>query len=167
MLRRRRSGRALVLEGRLLDRRFRHHWKNYLFQYGLATFALLLILLALDVVFQAAIVVAIGSSAFIVFVIPHSNASLPRRVVGGHSVAVLVSAVVSAVYLAPIGVDLGAGSHLAVNIMAVISVGFSIFLMVLTNTEHPRRRERPWAWWLWVGACQRLFSLCWGQFASP
>ena len=141
MLRRRRSGRALILEGKLLDRRFRHHWKSYLLQCGLATFALLLILLALDVVLQAAIVVAIASSAFIVFAVPHSNASSPRRIVGGHLVAVLVSAVVSLVHLTPVGANLGAdlslGYYLVVDMMAVVSVGLSIFVMVVTNTEHP------------------------------
>ena len=47
-----RSVRSLVLEGRLIRRRFRRHWKNYLLQCGLSTLALLMVLLVVDVVLQ-------------------------------------------------------------------------------------------------------------------
>ena len=93
--------RFLLLEGRLIDRKFRRHWKNYIFQCALSTLALLLILLVVDVVLRAAIVVAIASSAFIVFVRPHGEAAAPQRVVGGHVVAVIVGAAFSALYLIP------------------------------------------------------------------
>ena len=46
------SLRGLLLEGRLIDRRFRRRWKNYLFQCGLSTLALLIIFLVVDVVLQ-------------------------------------------------------------------------------------------------------------------
>ncbi len=97
-----RSVRSLVLEGRLIRRRFRHHWKNYLLQCGLSTLALLMVLLVVDVVLQAAIVVAIASSAFIVFIMPHSKASIPRRVIGGHLVAIVVAAALATLYQLPV-----------------------------------------------------------------
>lgn len=130
------SVRFLLLEGRLIDRKFRRHWKNYLFQCALSTLALLLILLVVDVVLRAAIVVAIASSAFIVFVRPHGEASAPQRVIGGHVVAVFVGAAFSALYLIPGFGELAEGLHLARDLMAVLSVGLSTLLMVLTNTEH-------------------------------
>ena len=134
---RRRSVRSIALQGRLIDRRFRRHWRNYLFQCVLATLTLLVILLVVDVVLRAAIVVAIASTAFIIFVAPHSQASSPRRVIGGHVVAVLVGAVVSLLYLVPGWGEMAMTSNLARDLMAVVSVGLSILLMVLTNTEHP------------------------------
>ena len=134
---RRRSVRSVVLQGRLIDRRFRRHWKNYLFQCVLATLTLLVILLVVDVVLRAAIVVAIASTAFIIFVAPHSQASSPRRVIGGHVVAVLVGAVVSLLYLVPGWGEMAMTSNLGRDLVAVVAVGFSILLMVLTNTEHP------------------------------
>ena len=106
------SLRGLLLEGRLIDRRFRRRWKNYLFQCGLSTLALLLILLVVDVVLQAAIVVAIASSAFIVFVIPHSTASSPQRVIGGHVVAVIVGTAFSALHLTPVLGELAVSHNL-------------------------------------------------------
>ena len=127
----------LALEGRLTGRRFRQHWRNYLLQCGLSTLALLLVLLVMDVVLQAAIVVAIAASAFIVFIMPHSKASRPRRVIGGHVVAIIVATALDTVYLAPVLGELAHGSHLAGDVLAVASVGLSILLMVLTRTEHP------------------------------
>jgi CBS-domain-containing membrane protein len=121
----------------LIDRRFRRRWKNYLYQCGLSTLALLIIFLVVDVVLRAAIVVAIASTAFIVFVIPHSAASSPQRVIGGQVVAVIVGTTFSALYLLPVLGELAEGSHIARDIFATISVGLSILLMVVTNTEHP------------------------------
>ncbi|MCY4365607.1 MAG: HPP family protein [Chloroflexi bacterium] len=135
--RKRRPVRSIVLEGRLIDRRFRRHWKSYLFQCALCMLALLAILLVVDVVLRAAIVVAIASTAFIVFVLPHSQAANPRRIVGGHLVAVLVGSVLSLLYLLPGGGDVETASRIVRDLIAVVTVGISILIMVLTDTEHP------------------------------
>lgn len=89
---------------RLLGRNFRARLPQYLFQCGLATGALIIILLVEDAVFRAAIVVAIASTGFIVFVVPDSVASTPRKVIGGHLVAVVVGSGLSAILKIP-GVD--------------------------------------------------------------
>ena len=96
-----------------------------------------MVLLVMDVVLQAAIIVAIASSSFIVFIMPHSKASSPRQVIGGHVVAIIVATAVAAVYLIPVLGELAHGSHLAGDLLAVASVGLSILFMVLTRTEHP------------------------------
>ena len=136
-LRRRRSVRAILLEGRLIDRRFRRHWKNYLFQCALCMIALLIVLLVVDVVLRAAIVVAIASTAFIVFVLPHSQASTPRRVIGGHFIAIVSATLFALIYFLPAWGDLAVGSPITRDTLAVLTVGLSILLMVVTNTEHP------------------------------
>lgn len=130
------SIRFILLEGRLIDRKFRRHWRNYIFQCALSTLALLLILLVVDVVLNAAIVVAIASSAFIVFVRPHGEASAPQRVLGGHIVAVIVGAAFSLLYLLPGYGEWALDNNFARDSMAVLSVGLSTLIMVLTNTEH-------------------------------
>ncbi len=131
-----RPARRLALEGRLVGRKFRRSWRNYLLQCGLCTLALLMVLLVMDAVLHAAIVVAIASTAFVVFAMPHSRASTPRRVIGGHVVALIVGTAFAAL---PLTSALGemVEAHAAVDIVAVASVGLSIFLMVLTSTEHP------------------------------
>ncbi len=122
---------------RLIDRKFRQNWRSYLFQSALTMVALLIILLVIDVVLQAAIVVAIASTAFIVFVAPHSNAAGPRRVVGGHIVAVIVGTAISLAFLLLGLGELVSSSNATRDIVAVVSVGLSMLFMAVTNTEHP------------------------------
>lgn len=122
---------------RLIDRKFRQNWRSYLFQSALTMVALLIILLVIDVVLQAAIVVAIASTAFIVFVAPHSNAAGPRRVVGGHIVAMAVGTFFSLAYLVPELGELVSTSNSVRDLVAVLAVGLSMLVMAITNTEHP------------------------------
>ncbi len=133
---RRLTVRGIVLEGRLIDRKIRRKWRNYLFQCGIATLALMAILTVVDVVLQAAIVVAIASTAFIIFVMPHSSASNPRRVVGGHVVGVIVGGV-SMLFLTLQTGDPSTQSLIFLDGIAAAAVGVSIFIMVVTDTEHP------------------------------
>ena len=52
-------------------------------------------------------------------------------------VAVIVSTVLTGLHLIPVFGEQASGSHFAGDVIAVLSVGLSIFLMVLTRTEHP------------------------------
>ena len=133
----RRPALGLTQRRQLIDRKFRQNWRSYLFQSALTMLALLVILLVIDVVLQAAIVVAIASTAFIVFVAPHSNAASPRRVVGGHLVSVVVGTFFSMTFLAPELGDLVSTSQSIRDLFAVLSVGLSMLFMAVTNTEHP------------------------------
>ena len=117
---------------RFLDARVRTHLRSYLLQCVLATLFLVATLLLMDVVLRTAIVVAVASSVFIVFVMPHSVAATPRRVIGGHVVAVVTGGLFSAVAGAPMD-----SSRAALDVMAALAVGLSILVMVATDTEHP------------------------------
>ena len=80
---------------------------------------------------------AIASTTFIIFVIPHRIAASPRKVVVGHLTAVIVGSIISGI-LSAFGVDTFAGdSRFTFYVAAAVSVGFSIFLMVITDIEHP------------------------------
>ena len=76
-LRKQRMARQLALEVRLFNRKLGRRWKTYRIQYAMAALALLLVLLVIDLVLQAAIVVAIASTVFIVFVIPTGGCRHP------------------------------------------------------------------------------------------
>ncbi len=122
---------------RLLDRNFRQRLPKYLFQCGLATLALIIILLIQDAVLRAAIVVAIASTVFIVFIIPDSVAATPRKVIGGHVVAVIIGSILFAILSIPAIDAVIKGSSYIIDLIAALSVGLSILLMVMTDTEHP------------------------------
>ena len=120
----------------LFDVKMRRRLPSYLFQCCLATVSLIIILWLQDVVLRAAIVAAVASSAFVVFVFPDSIAATPRKVIGGHFIGVVMGAVFSAILMIPV-LDKAATDHRMVfDLLAALSVGASIFMMVLTNTEH-------------------------------
>ena len=81
----------------LFEPRLKRHALNYAFQPVLATLTLLTILLVGDVVLNAAIVDAMASTVFTIFVVPDSIASTPRRVVGGHTAGAVAGSAVAAV----------------------------------------------------------------------
>ncbi|MCH7786590.1 MAG: HPP family protein, partial [Chloroflexi bacterium] len=94
-------------------------------------------LLVEDAVFRAAIVVAVASTAFTIFVVPNSVAASPRRVIGGHVVAVIVGTTLAFVLQIPALESASEEFRYIRDIAAALSVGMSIFVMVVTNTEHP------------------------------
>ncbi len=126
---------------RILDRRFHKHVARYLAQCALATLAVAVILLILSEIQQAVIAASLGASSFIAFTMPHTNASRPRYLVGGY-----VCGMASGVAMQALGQYVvraaGAGPwaecpvHGAV-LFGAAAVGLAIFLMVITNTEHP------------------------------
>ena len=110
--------------------------RPYVVQATLASLALLAILLIEKGVSDGIIVVTIASSTATVFVVPHSIASSPRRVVGGHVFSVLVGLVLWG------GLDLltgdaGSASNLQIDVFGAAAVGLSVLVMATTNTEHP------------------------------
>ncbi len=122
---------------RIWDQHLGSRWKNFLLQCGLATVALVLILLVEDAVLRAAIVVAIASTVFTIFVFPNSVVSTPRKVIGGHAIAVVFGSVLSGVLMLP-GIDaVSTDVRVVRDVIAALAVGLSILLMVMTDTEHP------------------------------
>lgn len=125
------------LHTNLWDRNIRGKGLNYLFQCGLATLSLIVIFVVEDALLNAAIVVAVASTAFIIFVIPNSIAATPRKVIGGHLVAVIVGTAFSLVLQMPILETFTAEPRILFDVLAAICVGVSILVMVVTNSEHP------------------------------
>lgn len=106
-----------------------------------------------DAVFRAAIVVAVASTAFTIFVFPNSIASTPRRVIGGHVVAVISGSAMAAILLVASIDNTSVDTRFVVDIAAALSVGLGALMMVITNTEHPPAAGTafalviyPWSW---------------------
>jgi hypothetical protein len=92
------------------------------------------VLLTEDIISSGVIVAAIASSVAIVFFVPHSVASAPSRIVGGHLAAVIAAYIVVA-----IGLTLPASVSDAtwfVDLSGAFALGLVILLMSITNTEH-------------------------------
>ena len=121
----------------IFDRSFKRAPKSYILQSLLAVLALAVILYFVEFLTHAAIIAALGASTFIVFAMPHSIIAQPRRLIGGHVVGVLTGTLCYGAFLiGPLGRLITHWEFTTLFVYA-LAVGLSIFLMTITNTEHP------------------------------
>jgi len=106
---------------------FKLHWKNYVFQSLFATFAVFLVFWALTLR-NAVVVASLGSTAFVIFAMPNQITAKVRNVIGGYTVSLLSGFLCS---LIPVS------AFFPQALVYASAVGLSIFLMVVTDTEHP------------------------------
>ena len=108
------------------------HWKNYVFQSLLATVSIFCVLIFLEQD-EEVIIASLGATAFVVFALPDKITAQPRNVIGGHIVGMACGVLGFHVLNAFPDPDF----FVAESVIHAIAVGLSIFIMVLTNTEHP------------------------------
>ena len=111
-----------------MDRKFKRYWKDYVFQSIFATISIFIVLLFFNIHKQPIIIASIGSSVFIAFALPKNITAQPRRLIGGHLVGLLCGS---------LGALIPHSSLLLSLFIYSLAVGASIFLMVVTETEHP------------------------------
>ncbi len=123
---------------RLFDEKFKEHKTEYFLQCSLATISMAITLVILDAVSNAAIVGALGASSFIIFTMPHKRVSDSRFLIGGYLVGIAAGTLCywSNHLIAISQIEFISESTDTV-FFASIAVGLAIFLMVITNTEHP------------------------------
>ena len=122
----------------IIDRKLRGNVSRYIFQCGLATLTIIIILLLLNVFEHTAIIASLGATAFIAFAMPNAKSSSTRRLLGGYAVGLIAGCLLSCLAtrsLTPGFVERPALPYIV--ICGGFAVGLSIFLMVITNTEHP------------------------------
>lgn len=121
----------------IIDKSFTKAPKNYILQSLLAVVAVVVILYFVEVLTHAAIVAALGASTFIVFAMPHSITAQPRRLIGGHAVGLTCGTICYYAFLTGSLGELATNWEFITWLAGALSVGLSIFLMVITDTEHP------------------------------
>ena len=126
----------------LLDRKVRRNFRRYLLQVSLATGALIIVLVAEQILSgavaaRAVLVAAIASTAFVLFITPASESATPRHALGGHLLALLIASVLAWVADTQIGNDWTTDLPTLFGVYAALGVGASMFAMAATNTEHP------------------------------
>ncbi len=105
----------------------RLHWKNYVLQSLLATSVMVVVFMFLSLE-NVVVVASIGSTAFVIFALPKSITAAPRNVIGGNLVGLLTGSICS---LIPQPI------YVVTMVAYALAVGLSIFIMVVTDTEHP------------------------------
>ena len=113
---------------KLADSAFRKHIFKYVIQCVLATMAIYVVLLILDARSNAAIIGALGASSFIAFTMPRKHVSQARFMVGGYAVGITAGTLCH---------FLTVWTQWSPVPFAALAVGVAIFVMVVTDTEHP------------------------------
>jgi CBS-domain-containing membrane protein len=132
----RRLARRFRVRPYLIDPNFLRYRHRYLLQCCFVSLAMLGVLLMLDSVYQTVLIAALGASCFIAFAAPSMRRSRPRCLIGGYLVGVLVGC--SLAWLAAVTDGLVALDEDSLRIiLGAVSVGLAMFLMVITDTEHP------------------------------
>ena len=122
---------------RFIDPAFLAHPWRYAGQCALATGALLAVLAVLDAASDAVVIAALGSSSFIAFTMPHREVSRPRFLLGGYAVGLAVGSLCFRLSREAQGAGWPVVSDVALVLFAALAVGLAIFIMCVTNTEHP------------------------------
>ena len=122
---------------RILDQKFAENKFRYIAQCILTTLALLPILMILDIFSSLTVIASFGASSFIAFTMPHAQVSRPRFMIGGYIMGIIAGT--SCHGLSKLIVY---SNHIVLEsnadiIFSALAVGLAIFLMVITDTEHP------------------------------
>ena len=114
-----------------LDKKLETDPKYFILQTLLAFISLSVVLILLGIMGRKALVAALGSSLFIAFLTPNSYTAQARNMVGSH----LLSGAVGLGFYHLI--RLLASNQMVLILLSSLAVAISMFLMVVTDTEHP------------------------------
>lgn len=131
------------LISQLLDPKLKNNFGRYVFQCFLAAFAILMVILLEQILFnnqglgQPVVIAAIGSTAFVLFILPSSRPAKARNTLGGHFLAMAIGAILTIGSSFDHMVSLTTGIEWEFALRSSAAVGLTIFVMAGTNSEHP------------------------------
>ncbi len=120
----------------IFDPKFTEHKKEYLFQTLLVVMVITVIMMLVDAPSNSALVASIGSTAFIVFAMPHRNVSKERYIIWGYLLSFVVGVGGRLIVLALTSTT-PLSSTALICLGSGFAVGLSTLSMVITNSEHP------------------------------
>jgi len=122
---------------KIIDSKFAQNKLRYVLQCLLAALVVLAILVILDAMANAAVIASLGASSFIVFTMPHAQVSRARFLIGGYVVGVGAGVLCHWLSRLTSQTPLPLLQNYSYVVFAAAAVGLAIFVMVVTNTEHP------------------------------
>ena len=122
---------------RLFDPKFKENVLRYVLQCVLAMIIIFVVLLFDDTVSGMTIVASLGASTFIALTMPHTNAARPRYLIGGYAIGALCGILMHYVYQYLLYLNMDILGHSPHIVPCAVAVGLAMFLMVVTNAEHP------------------------------
>ena len=120
----------------IFDPHFKKNPRPYIIQSLLALAVFFVVLLFVERLTQVVIVAALGASTFIIFSMPHSMTASPRRLIGGHAVGLVSGSFCHFLFSDRLAI-FSADSTLVTTFTFALAIALAMFLMAVTNTEHP------------------------------
>ena len=114
---------------RWIDPKFKAHRLNYLAQSLMAILVVFVMSLFMDMFAHTTVIASLGATVFIVFTMPHKEVSRSRYLYGGYTIGLIAGECSTLLMVSDV-------VYMRSLVMA-LAVGLAIFLMVVTNTEHP------------------------------
>lgn len=114
---------------RWIDPKFKGHRRNYILQSFLALIVIFIMSLFIDIFMQTTIIASLGATVFILFTMPHKQVSRGRYIFGGYTIGIIVGSLCTRLMLPEFIFE--------ESLILSLAVGLALFLMVVTNTEHP------------------------------
>lgn len=119
------------------DKKFHANKGLFISQCGLATLIILSTLLFLNVLTDDVVIAAIGATCFIVFAMPHKENSRARYILGSYLIGITVGGIFYFLNDVFIASEINHLHSYLPIVLGALAVGFTMFLMLITNLEHP------------------------------
>lgn len=119
------------------DSKTKHNMKRYVFQCSLATLSIMIILLFLNSFVYTTIIASLGATTFIAFTMPNAYAAKKRNILGGYFLGIIIGIIFNNMSNYILSLNSSLSLHTIYIFTGALSVGVTIFLMTVTNTEHP------------------------------
>ncbi|EOD00690.1 HPP family protein [Caldisalinibacter kiritimatiensis] len=121
----------------LFDKKAKESIGRYVLQCALATASILVTLIFINLFTYTTIIASLGATTFIVFTMPSSYPARPRSLTGGYLTGIVIGAMMHLIANLLLTNFFPNYEHIIFTIFGALSVGLSIFIMVVTDAEHP------------------------------
>jgi CBS-domain-containing membrane protein len=120
-----------------IDEKFKNHKKQFIIQSMMVAGVIAVVMIVMDFISEGVIIASIGASASIAFARPHTKTAGSRYLIGSYIFAIFGAWVCSLIMNGLLGVFPDFQKNTALAIFGAIVVGKTVFLTVVTETEHP------------------------------
>ncbi|WP_431768833.1 HPP family protein [Senegalia massiliensis] len=122
---------------KFLDSKFKDNIKRYILQCVLATISIMFILLFLNYFVYTTIIASLGATTFIVFTMPKTHSAKGKNILGGYTLGIIFGIIFHLLSIFLIEIIETINLNTLYMITGALSVGATMFVMTITNTEHP------------------------------
>ncbi|MBS4539671.1 HPP family protein [Clostridium sp. D2Q-11] len=95
------------------------------------------ILLFLNLFVYTTIIASLGATTFIIFTMPSAYSAKTKNILGGYTVGIISGIIFNSMSLVLVDKIDMINLSMLYMITGALSVGITIFVMAITNTEHP------------------------------